>query len=306
MPLSLLASTALSDSERMPPPPPRRASDSPELETVMATVSTAFHVSADHGQLPDLVLVSDDTVQFYVSAARLHTDNAFAGVLPATGPLIAGLPSAHVPDSAEVLNIVLHACYGLSPAAFSPSVATLVAAIDRFPAYGLDGKALLAPATPLHTLLVAQAPLAPMLVYVAAARHDAFALAAASSAYLLSYPLYTITDELAEEMGPVYLNRLFLLHRRRLDSLKGFLAQAPHPHVEMPTCGFAEQATLTKSWLYVTACIIMEAQPDTTASAIESTLYSLMPQLSCMSCKAALKTRIEKLAVDWSLVGRTI
>ncbi|KAL1750899.1 hypothetical protein FB107DRAFT_223070 [Schizophyllum commune] len=277
-------------------------SPAPDSPQPLATVSTAFPPTADRDPPPDTVLVSSDDVQFYVAASTLLP--AFTNLLPASGDPIAGLPSARAPDAAETLNIILHVALGRSPAAFSPSAAVLAGAADRLPAYGLDARAALAPGQPLYTLLAAQAPLAPMVVYVAAARADAYALAAIASSYLLSYPLYTVTDELAEEMGAVYLGRLFMLHRRRLDALKGYLGQPPEQHPETPTCGFPEQATLTKNWLYTTACIMIEAQPaDTPASAIETTLFSLMPQLKCSLCKAALKARIERLAVEWSLLG---
>ncbi|KAL1744098.1 hypothetical protein HDZ31DRAFT_39435 [Schizophyllum fasciatum] len=292
---------AVSPSPSSRPASPTITVTSPTPTVPLASVSTAFPPTADRGPAPDTVLISSDDVQFYISAAALLP--RFSSLLPASGPPIAGVPSARAPDAAETLNIVLHVAHGRSPAAFSPSVAALAGAADRLPAYGLDARAALAPGQPLHTLLAAQAPLAPMAVYVAAARADAYALAATASAYLLSYPLYTVTDELAEEMGAVYLGRLFMLHRRRLDALKGYLAQAPEQHPERPGCGFAEQATLTKNWLYTTACIMIEAQPDTSAGAIETTLYTLMPQLKCSLCKASLKARIERLAVEWSLLG---
>ncbi|KAL1673154.1 hypothetical protein EV122DRAFT_283295 [Schizophyllum commune] len=229
---------------------------------------------------------------------------------------VAGLPSTRAPDTAETLNIILHAALNRELVSFTPSVSAIGAAVDRFNAYSLDASVLLAPRRPLHKFLTAQIPTAPLAVYVVAARADARALAAAASAHLLDEPVHKISDERAEAMGAVYLKRLFMLHRRRLDALRELLGRVPGVHEgrapRMHQGGYGlgegceERGALVRRWNNVTAEVVVNAKPDTPASHIQSRLFSINRHLSCKFCKTSLKERIEECVADWSAVANTI
>ncbi|KAI5892510.1 uncharacterized protein SCHCODRAFT_02701434 [Schizophyllum commune H4-8] len=342
--LNVLASTALTrdndmgglqpalPSDTLPSIDPTTTSPSCPSQSPELCMSIVFPlVVSPVTPPPDAVLISRDDVHFFVKGIRLFP--AFRNLLPAHGPLVAGLPSvcglsvaglpsARAPDTAETLNIVLHAALGRELVGFAapsgsatgpsasdsaPSVSAIGAAVDRFNAYGLDASVLLAPGRPLHRLLATHIPTAPLAVYVVAARADAGALAAAASAHLLGEPAHKISDELAEAMGAVYLKRLFMLHWRRVEALKEILGRAPGMHA---LNGFGErcedQGVLAKRWEDVTVEIDVNAKPDTPAGHIEAELLSISSHLSCKHCKASLRERIEECVVDWAAVGRTI
>jgi hypothetical protein len=146
-------------------------------------------------------------------------------------------------------------------------------------------------------------------------------MAVAVSSHLLSFPLATITDDVAERIGPVYLKRLFFLHFGRVDALKRLLLSPPHPHAPTAWCDFAEQKKITRAWALASAYLAWDARPgehrslrtpdicfihcfwaDLSTSAMESALSPLGEHLSCELCKRALKDRIINLLTQWSVV----
>ena len=228
------------------------------------SMSTAFSSEACHGGLPpDTVLSTTDDIYFYVSRSTLmHASaNNFGGLLPARGISPDGLPLAQTPESSDVLNVILHAVHDMSPARYTPTLATLVTALERLPAYGLSPAQHAAPPRALYDALLAQAPLAPLAVYIAAACSNLSDLAVAVSPHLLSFPLHRITDEQAMAMGPVYLRKLFMLHKNRVEALKEILAPAPYPHPETPECSFADQKKVSRSWQLASAYLVTEGRP---------------------------------------------
>ncbi|KAL1660557.1 hypothetical protein GGF50DRAFT_62916, partial [Schizophyllum commune] len=307
--------TSTSSSRPSPPPEPSMSTAFPDtpLAAFYATPLAANPTTPP----PDAVLISRDNVHFFVKGIRLFP--AFRNLLPARGPRVygllvagppparglpvAGLPSALAADTAETLNIILHAALNRELVGFAPSVSAIGAAVDRFNAYGLDASVLLAPGRPLHRLLASQIPTAPLAVYVVAARADARALAAAASAHLLDKPVHEISDEGAEAMGAVYLKRLFMLHRRRVDALKELLGRAPGMHAEGDGEICEERGVLAKRWDNVTVEIVVNAKPNTPASHIESTLSSIARHLSCERCKTSLQERTQECVADWSAVA---
>lgn len=167
------------------------------------------------------------------------------------------------PDNSTVLNIILHTVYDMSCAHYSPSFPALVTAVNRLPAYGIPPKVRIAPSTPLFSVLLSHAPLFPIELYALAASHDLYDLAVATSSHLLAFPLATITDEMAEKIGPVYLKRLFFLHFGRSDALKRVLLPPPNPHAPTPMCDFTEQKRLTRAWALASAYLAWDARPGT-------------------------------------------
>jgi len=155
-------------------------------------------------------------------------------------------------------------------------------------------------------MLLSQAPLYPLDVYTVAAKHDLHDLAVSTSPHLLSFQLYTLTDEMAEAMGPKYLRKMFFLHIGRSDALKRLLLQPPHPHAPTPWCDFTDQKTLTRAWALASAYLAWDARPDLSTGFLESALSPLAEHLSCDLCKQGLNDRIQNLIVQWSVVKRTI
>lgn len=114
---------------------------------------------------------------------------------------------------------------------------------------------------PLHTYLLSYAPLYPLHIYALAGSLDLYELAVPTSSHLLSFQLSNLKDEIAVEIGPVYLNRLVHLQLYRIQELKAMLLAPPYPHPESPGCNFADQRRLTKAWALAAAYLSWEARP---------------------------------------------
>ncbi|KAK2466167.1 hypothetical protein APHAL10511_001809 [Amanita phalloides] len=297
------------------PTPPQSHDGSPVVNdqpeaTTLVSVSTTFYPGAQHHPMtPDVILLSSDSVFFYVHFDVLFgaSQNAFNSLLPPHPPppddqelIIA------VPEASTSLNIVLHVIYDISCAHYSPPFPLLVNAVDRLPVYGIMPKARIAPPAPLYAILLSYAPLFPLDLYALAAAHDLYDLAVATSSHLLSFPLATLSDEMAERMGPIYLKRLFFLHFGRSDALKRVLLPPPHPHPPTPWCDFIEQKKLTRAWALASAYLAWDARPDLSTSTMESALRPLTEHLTCEQCQQVLRERIKNLIVQWSVVKRTI
>lgn len=134
-------------------------------------------------------------------------------------------------------------------------------AVRALKSFGVPLTTYIAPSTPLFTLLLANAPAAPLEIYALAGEHDLPHVAVSASPHLLSFPLPTLTDEMAQQMGPVYLKKLFFLHLGRSDALKRLLLPPPHPHSPTPECDFTEQKKLTRAWALASAYLAWDARP---------------------------------------------
>lgn len=299
------------------PTPPQSHDGSPVVEdaegTTLVSISTTFHPAAQLSSVtPDLVLVSLDGVFFYVHSDTVLSvsTNGFNGCLPRPTPLSSANkeldPFLSISEHSSVLNIILHTIYDMSCAHYSPPFPTLSAAIDRLQTYGLEPKSHVAPSTALYNLLAAYAPLFPLELYALAAAHDLYDLAVATSSHLLGFPLFSLSDEMASRIGPVYLKRLFFLHFGRSDALKRVLLPPPQPHNPTPNCNSDEQKKLTRAWALASAYLAWDARPDLSTSTMESALRPLADHLTCELCQTALRDRIKSLVVQWSVVKRTI
>ncbi|KII94810.1 hypothetical protein PLICRDRAFT_33626 [Plicaturopsis crispa FD-325 SS-3] len=312
-------------SPQVPTPPPSSRGSPPEGSdgntlvsdgnlgsdgNTLVSVSTTFFPGANNindPSPPDLVLVSSDSVFFYVHTHVLlrASSNGFNALLPVP-------PSQHadailaLPESSAVLNIVLHTVHDMPCAQFSPSFDTVCTAVSSLQTYGVPLHTYIAPSTPLYKLILSFAPLHPLDTYALAASHDLHALAVPASSHLLAFNLASLPDDAATRMGPVYLKRLFFFHFGRTDALKRLLLPPPHPHAPLPGCDFAEQKKVTRAWALASAYLAWDARPDLSTSAIESALKPLGERLTCDACRAALNERIRNLVVQWSLIKRTI
>ncbi|SJL01904.1 uncharacterized protein ARMOST_05228 [Armillaria ostoyae] len=285
------------------------AEDAPE-ESILVSVSTTFYPGAQNDSLPpDMTLLSSDSVFFYVHTHVLLgvSNNRFKSLIPLS--MSDGREQnvvVHAPETAPVLNVILHTAYRMSCMHYSPTFDTLVAAVHQFPDYGIDVISHISPTTPLYSHLLSHAPLFPIDVYALAACHNLYDLAVSTSSHLLSYHLPGLTDDLVDRIGPRYLKRLFFLHMGRADALKRILLPPPHPHPPTPWCDFEEQKRLARAWALASAYLAWEARPDLATSTLENALGPLAEHLSCSACKEALTVRVKDLVVQWSVVKRTI
>ena len=163
-------------------------------------------------------------------------------------------------ETANVLNIILHAVYGASPAAFSPPPETLSEAIARLPAYGLDPQAYVAASTPLFEAMRSHAAISPLRVYTIAAAHDLLALAKLVSGNLLGYPVHAMPDGDSRAMGAVYLRKL---HHDRVARSDELLAQSQEFHPRTQGCDFRAQKTLAREWSIVANEVMAHARAGT-------------------------------------------
>lgn len=241
-----------------------------DFDESIVSVSTTFHAGAQLDRHdPDLMLMSPDSVLFYVHSSIIYLpscNDQSRPILPLTPPQEAysedGQKSViiSVPESSEILNIILHAAYNMSCAQYFPSFDTLVIAVNSLSTYGLDVRNILS-TTPFYDVLLSNALTSPLELYALAAHHDLYDLAVATSPHLLSLSLSTITDAVCESMGPVYLKRLFFLHLGRCDALRRVLQPLPHPHPQTPTCGVNEQRKLALALEMASTYLVWDPRP---------------------------------------------
>ncbi|KAJ8501405.1 hypothetical protein ONZ45_g12158 [Pleurotus djamor] len=121
-PPPMMLSTRSNSTSELPmsPPPPKSPTigASPPADNTLVSIATSFHPSAGHGDSPpDLVLLSSDSVFFYVHKAMItpSTTNNFGGFMLRTdrsgnkvGCVDGSMDLVMLPDSSPVLNIILH------------------------------------------------------------------------------------------------------------------------------------------------------------------------------------------------------
>ncbi|PAV21399.1 hypothetical protein PNOK_0402600 [Pyrrhoderma noxium] len=273
------------------------------------SVSTTFFPSANIDTLPtDIIILASDSVFFYVSSERLlsASSNNFNGRLPVKGDTIDAEPIISLPESSAVLNIVLHTAYNMSCLHYAPSLADLEAAVSSMKLYGLHPQKFIVPNTPLFLTLLTYAPISPLDLYALSASNDLHDLAVTTSSHLLSFQLPTLTDALAEKIGPIYLKKLFFLHLGRTDALKRLILTPPHPHAPTPHCDFTEQKKITRAWALASAYLTWDARPDLSVSSLESALNPLADHLTCDECRKTLRDRIRDVVIQWAQVKPTI
>lgn len=281
------------------------------------SISTAFHPNAH--PLPDTILSSFDGVLFYVHAPTLleASPDIFCPFIPSLAePIFRTTIVAAETPSAE-LNIILHAIYKTSPAAHSPDIETIIRAVDRMPSWSISPKNILTPSNPVYELLLSHAPFWPLEVFALASYHGLEEMAINVSPYLLSYDLSTITDEMAERIGPIYLKKLALLHINRSTDLKAILLLPPHPHPPVENCDFEDQRKLTRAWALASAYLVWDSclgahrlprtfaftndlNADLSTHGMEAALKPLMEDLTCKLCRRILKEKIRNVVVKWA------
>ncbi|KAI0030572.1 hypothetical protein K488DRAFT_79561 [Vararia minispora EC-137] len=281
------------------------------------SVSTTFHQEFTHSGCPhDLVLVSTDAVHFYVcdEALRSLSKNNFNSLLPARSDTKLSIPqelsrisnngfnsllpapfnaTVPVPMTSRVLNVMLHAIYGLSPESYAPSFPDIELAITVMSTYGIFPATLVMPTSALYQIIIQQSISLPLECYALAASCQLEELAIAVSPYTLSRPLSSLTNDLLDRMGPSYLFRL---------TFKQLVFPPPGPHPPTEDCSVEDQRPLSRAWTLAIAYLCWDFRPGLSVPSIEGALRPLNNQLGCKVCRQYLEQRIRKLLVDWSLV----
>ncbi|KAH7904402.1 hypothetical protein BJ138DRAFT_1119451 [Hygrophoropsis aurantiaca] len=286
-------------------------SDATPQDSLDATffVSTAFPAdSVDSAYPTDIMLLSSDSVFFHVHriVLRAASQNAFKLVIP---PSFAPISRGHmvaVSETSTVLNIVLHTIYGRTCSDYAPSFEDLSAAVRALVDNDVSLEGYISPATPLGNHILTYAPCRALEIYILAARYCLNDLAIAASRHLLSCNLSSITDDMAVDMGPIYLRRLFTLHTERLESLKRILMPPPHPHPATSTCKFGDQSKVVRAWTLATAYLIWDSRVDLTANNIRAAIIPMEEHLKCLLCREALRSRTNTLIVQWASIKETI
>ncbi|KAI0745419.1 hypothetical protein C8Q76DRAFT_764680 [Earliella scabrosa] len=271
-----------------------------------ATVSITFQPSlrADD-RLPDTAIISSNHVYFYVHRHRLlaASSNGFAGRFfdPQIG--FGGfLPTIYVPESGDVLNVVLHTMYDRSCVHFYPSLETVEAALTALGKYGVAIDAYAAPGQPVFQLLTSHAPYRPIETYALAGQYGLEDVAVVVSGHLLPFDLSSLTDDIAIKMGPVYLKRLVLLHQSRLNHLRNIILEPPARHPPTAECGEVEQGKLTSAWAHASAQFVWDASPSISANSLRIYLERIGENTTCESCRLKLIERIQNVVVSWTAV----
>lgn len=208
------------------------------------------------GITSDMQIVSWDSVLFHVHRERLleASSNGLNALLYGAKTRIA------VPENSDLLNIILHAIYGIPCSPFQHSVDTLMDAVCLFPRYGLKAKEHISPSLPLFNDIRYQMPLSPLLTFVVASNHELEDLAVLASAHLLALDISTMSDKMVQAINPVYLKRLFDLQTSRVNAFKRLLAVPPESHPATSKCDFIAQKALTRSWAFYTAYMLWDAR----------------------------------------------
>ncbi|KAF5361504.1 hypothetical protein D9758_006143 [Tetrapyrgos nigripes] len=310
---------ALDDTSIYPNSPESRATESSIAESEempgildieSLTVSTAFQESSDDPDrpIPDIILISSDSVVFYVAQAALlnASENSFGDLFPVTSEdkleRVRYLPKV---QSSE-LNVMMHIIYAANCARFCPSLQVVIRAIDHLPKYGIAPNMWVTKTNPIYDFLLLQASMHPLDLYCLCGRHDIYDLGTAVSAHLLSFNLGSLTDEDAESMGSLYLARLFRLHRSRVKTLMGLLMPAPDLHDPTRDCSFESQKALLSAWTMAVVYISQCARPDMLTSTIRSIFASMTGLITCRECLRGRDDRVNKIVVNWTLTKNTI
>ncbi|KAI0704092.1 hypothetical protein C8Q76DRAFT_697428 [Earliella scabrosa] len=264
---------------------------------------------------PDIILVTSDNHRFDVHTRRLRqtSRNSFNSLLPPAHGA-APVSSVTLPESSDVVDVVLHVLYGkpfLTATSSGPTAApslppleVIDGALTALIKYGAAPlPSLASPTQPLYALLLAHAPQHPIETYALAGQHALEDVAVAASAHLVSYDISSLTDDLSVQMGPAYFMRLLALQQDRLSALKHIVLVPPPSHAPTAECG-AERGRLAAAWALAAAQLAFDVDPGISAQALQSRFErGCAPVASrCEECKAALEVRIGEVIEEWSAV----
>ncbi|KDN46919.1 hypothetical protein RSAG8_03996, partial [Rhizoctonia solani AG-8 WAC10335] len=302
-----------------------KTSQTPSVDSHPVSISSRFNLNSWDMQDADVLFLTPDQVFFYAHRSILlpHSSNCFGSLLvnfavyDADEEIDVSQPMSDsdsllsvepklvaVSISSGVLNVVLLALYQFPIQEFAPSNETLRAVIPTLTSLGYDIGVIAYPRSELYGLLLRSAATDPFPMYAVAAQCSFESLAVSVSALTLRTPLYEVTDELAEQMGPIYLRRLFFLHLGRADALKRIVLPQPNLHLpeSNPQCDSEIQKGIQRAWTLASSHIIVQNH----SGGVNDMVSLLGAGVKCTECGRSLQERISRLVHDWSAVKYTI
>lgn len=192
----------------------------------------------------DILFVPSDSAYF---RARSHillgaSQNGFNYLLPSHPSNDEGYfwesPLISVPEISAVFNVMIRAIYRVSCAHYTPSFETLAEAIRSLRTYGVTPSTRLPRSTTFCYHMLRTVPL--------------------TYTRLLSFLLFTLTDEMAERIGPIFLKQLFCMHFGRVETLRCLLFPPPDPHDSTPTCCYEQREKVTRAWILTAISLALE------------------------------------------------
>ena len=279
---SIGPSTCPSSSPTLFPPESPAAALAPEGDdsSISISISSTFFAGAGHDPT-DVILLTTDTVYFYVHSSRLlqHSNNSFGGLLTdLSTPL-------RIAETSEVANLAFHALYGLDPSSYVPTPAVLLRAFSMLVSYGVDPSLVLVPNDPFYNVVVGLGAKHPLQTYSMAAKFSIEALAVELSKHLLTTPLHSVTEDIAQAMGATYLRRLVFLHIGRTERLKELMMQLPTVHEPSTDCSENDQKRLQREWRASALALSWSADPAMTPSQLHQAFLPLAQKKNlCPKC----------------------
>lgn len=252
-----------------------------------------------------------------------------------TGTGTTSLPCLTLPENSQIINIVLHFLYSIPQVQPSrpPTLSDLCGAIDALATYGITplDHYVTSDTTLFHQLIeyasqsaAAQPELphsrlgreggsfgAALRVYMLGSSYGLHGLAVAASEHLLAFPLTSLSDEDAEEMGAIYVNRLVHLQRNRLDAIKRVMFPPQYRLSTWPvrvgssmnhTCDSKNMEDVTNAWILAAGHVILKATPHINATELESMVQPVGDGILCAGCRRAWRERVEEMLTEFSEV----
>ncbi|CAE6527150.1 unnamed protein product [Rhizoctonia solani] len=299
---------------------------SPFIDPHTVSISSRFNLDSWDMQDADVLFLTPDQVFFYAHRLILlrYSSNAFGGFLAGdttssdphddvevsqpmsdSDSLLSLEPKLEVLNiPSDILNVILLAIYQLPIQDFAPSNETLREVISALASLGYDPSVIACLRSELYGLLLKAAAADPLSMYAAAAQCSFESLAVSVSALTLRTSLHGITDEMCQQMGPIYLRRLFFLHFGRADALKRIILPLPstHPSGSNARCDAEAQKGIQRAWTLASAHIIAQSLPGE----INDVVSLLGTRIECSECARSLQERVSRLVHDWSTVKYTI
>ncbi len=220
---------------------------------------------------PDVAVVSSDQVFFYVHRERLLSVsfNKFDDMFPVHNETFSDFPLLYsASETADVMNIVFHVIYGKSCSPYSPSFDTLILVMNALRKYGVPLQWYMSTHTELFALFLSHATFRSIEGYAIAAENNLDDLAVAVSSHLLSFQISSLTNDMANRIGAVYLKRLVSLHQNRMDMLRSFVFTPPEHHSPTVACTQDNQSNLYRAWALGVSQLVWEASPGMLASSV--------------------------------------
>ncbi|KAG8712826.1 hypothetical protein FRC08_014041 [Ceratobasidium sp. 394] len=331
MPQTRSRSAAMAGVASVDDPAPRKRKPSPRAPTPVAEstsskapvlVSTRFNPEERDMLDADLVLVTQDLVYFYAHHATLlrGSSNSFTSLLreppaninaeidvfqPMLVSDLALVPTVvAIEYPSDVLNLVLHIIYKFSVQSYRTAPITLRAATTALFELGYNLEHVFTHYSEPYMLYLQGAVVEPLSMYALAACYSLESLAVAVSTFTLEVPLSDISDELAQQMGPIYLRRLFFLHLGRTAALKRLLYPPPPSHTPSPAlnCDEETRQKIPRIWALACSSVVIQSHPNNLAKVFAP----LSAQLPCVKCRQALHGRAMTLVNEWSKIKATI